>query len=121
MPTPLCELLKPRIDKKAGIIFLNKANRPYTSTKVVKKGLWPLCDALGIPRAGFHAFRHTHTTVLLEAGATPKVTQRQLRHADPRVTLDHYAHVIDSSHRDAVEKAATLLVPSVPKNQKWAM
>lgn len=120
IPAPLCELLKP-LNPKSGLLFLNKANRPYTSTKVVKKRLWPICDALGIPRAGFHAFRHTHTTVLLEAGATPKVTQRQLRHADPRVTLDHYAHVIESSHREAVEKAATFLVPSGPKNQKWTM
>jgi hypothetical protein len=56
-----------------------------------------------------------HTTVLLETGATPKVTQRQLRHADSRVTLDHYAHLIDSSHREAVEKAATFLDRSGPK------
>jgi integrase len=74
-----------------------------------------LCDALKIPRAGFHAFRHMHTTILLETGATPKVAQRQLRHADSRVTLDHYAHLIDSSHREAVERAAAFLDRSGPK------
>ena len=74
-----------------------------------------MCDALGIPRAGFHAFRHMHTTLLLDTGASPKVAQRQLRHADPRVTLEHYAHVVDSSHREAVEKLAANLVRSGPK------
>jgi hypothetical protein len=51
---------------------------------------------------------------LIQAG-TPKVTQRQLRHADPRVTLDHYAHLIDSSHREAAERAAAFSDRSGPK------
>jgi integrase len=101
--------------RREGLLFVNKVGRPYTAEKVVQKRLWPLCDALNIPRAGFHAFRHMHATVLLETGATPKVTQRQLRHADSRVTLDHYAHLIDSSHREAVEKAAGFLDRCGPK------
>ena len=38
-----------------------------------------------------------------------------LRHADPRVTLTHYGHLIDGSHREAVEKAAAFLDRSGPK------
>jgi integrase len=102
-------------DRRKALLFVNKTGRPYTAEKVVQKRLWPLCDALKIPRAGFHAFRHMHATVLLETGASPKVTQRQLRHADSRVTLDRYAHLIDSSHRDAVERAAAFLDRSGPK------
>jgi integrase len=113
----LAEMLRRIIGgRKDGLLFVNKAGRPYTSSgKVVQKRLWPLCDALKIPRAGFHAFRHMHATILLETGATPKVTQRQLRHADSRVTLDHYAHLIDSSHRQAVERAAAFLDRCGPK------
>jgi len=37
--------------------------RPYTSQKVVEYHLYPLLDALKIKRAGFHAFRHAHTTL----------------------------------------------------------
>jgi integrase len=113
----LAEMLRKVIgERREGLLFVNKAGRPYSSSgKVVQKRLWPLCDALKIPRAGFHAFRHMHTTILLETGATPKVAQRQLRHADSRVTLDHYAHLIDSSHREAVEKAATFLDRCGPK------
>ena len=102
-------------DRRDGLLFLNRAGKPYFSSSVVWKRLWPLCDALKIPRAGFHAFRHMHATILLETGATPKVTQRQLRHADSRVTLDHYAHLIDSSHREAVERAAAFLDRCGPK------
>ena len=73
-------------ERREGLLFINQAGRPYSSSgKVVQKRLWPLCDALKIPRAGFHAFRHMHATILLETGATPKVAQRQLRHADPEL------------------------------------
>ena len=114
----LAEMLRRFIgNRREGLLFVNRAGRPYTSSgKVVQKRLWPLCDALKIPRAGFHAFRHMHATVLLETGATPKVTQRQLRHADSRVTLDHYAHLIDSSHREAVERAAAFFGPLWTEN-----
>jgi integrase len=113
----LAEMLRKVIgERREGLLFVNKVGRPYTSSgKAVQKRLWPLRDALKIPRAGFHGFRHMHATILLETGATPKVTQCQLRHADPKVTLDHYAHVIESSHRDAVEKAAVFLDRSGPK------
>jgi len=102
-------------ERREGLLFLNRAGKPYFASSVVWKKLWPLCDALKIPRAGFHAFRHMHATALLDTGATPKVTQRQLRHADPRVTLNHYAHLIDSSHRKAVERAAAFLDRIGPK------
>jgi len=112
----LAEMLRNFIGgRREGLLFTNRKGKPYSSHAVVHKRLWPLCDALKIPRAGFHAFRHMHTTALLETGATPKVTQRQLRHADPRVTLTHYGHLIDSSHRLAVEKAAAYLDRSGPK------
>jgi integrase len=113
----LAEMLQKVIgERREGLLFINQAGRPYSSSgKVVKKRLWPLCDALKISRAGFHAFRHMHATILLETGATPKVAQRQLRHADSRVTLDHYAHLIDSSHREAVERAAAFLDRCGPK------
>jgi len=32
----------------------------------------PILDALKLPRCGFHAFRHTHSTLLINNGATPK-------------------------------------------------
>jgi integrase len=81
----------------------------------VEYNLWAILDALGIPRCGLHAFRHSHTALLLDTGATPKVTQRQLRHADARTTLEIYGHVVGDAHRAAVEKVASVLDLSGPK------
>ncbi len=105
-----------------GFLFVTRNQRPPSSNKVVEYRLWPILDALGIPRCGLHAFRHTHTALLLDSGATPKVVQRQLRHADARTTLQIYGHVVGDAHRDAVEKVATIVDPSGPQsssNSKW--
>jgi integrase len=98
-----------------GFLFVTRNRRPPSSNKVVEFGLWPVLDLLAIPRCGLHAFRHTHTSLLLDTGATPKVVQEQLRHADPRVTLGVYAHVLGDAHREAVEKVASVVFQSVPR------
>jgi len=101
-----------------GWLFVNRRGRPYSRDKVVARGLWPVLDVLTIPRCGLHAFRHFHSTTLLEVGAPPQVAQAQLRHSDARITLDIYSHVIPDSQRSAVERVAELLRPNAPKSQE---
>jgi integrase len=100
-----------------GFLFVTRNRRPPSSNKVVEYGLWPVLDLLAIQRCGLHAFRHTHTSLLLDSGASPKVVQEQLRHADPRVTLGVYAHVLGDAHREAVDKVASIVFQSVPKQK----
>jgi integrase len=111
IPGPLLDMLK-EYGCKSGLLFVNAYNRPFNAQKVVEKRLSPICETLRIPRAGFHAFRHMHTTLLFDTGASPKVAQRQLRHSDARLTLNVYAHLVEQSHRDAVEKVAERLFRS---------
>lgn len=92
-----------------GFLFVTRNGRPPSSNKVVEYHLWSILDALGIPRCGLHAFRHTHTALLLDSGATPKVAQRQLRHSDARTTLEIYGHVVGDADREAVEKVASIV------------
>jgi integrase len=66
-------------------------------------------------RAGFRAFRRAHASLLLEARATSAVTQAELRHADPKITLGIYGHVVGDAQRDAAEKAARKLEPKTPR------
>ncbi len=96
-------------------LFVTRNGRPPSSNKVVEYALWPILDALEIPRCGLHAFRHSHTALLLHSGATPKVVQRQLRHSDARTTLEIYGHVVGDAQREAVETVASYLDRSGPK------
>ena len=40
-----------------------------------------------------HGFRHTHCSLLFEAGATIKEVQERLGHENIQTTMDIYAHV----------------------------
>jgi hypothetical protein len=37
-----------------------------------------------------------------------------MRHAEARITLEHYAHVVDESQRQAVERVGEMLRPDSP-------
>jgi integrase len=93
----------------AGYLFATRNDRPPSSTNVVQRQLWPLRDSLRIPRCGLHAFRHTHSSLLVDSGAPMSVAQAQLGHADPNVTLGAYSHVVGDSWRVAVERIAGIL------------
>lgn len=44
-----------------------------------------------------HGFRHTHASLLFEAGATIKEVQERLGDLDIQTTMNVYAHVTDAS------------------------
>ena len=98
-------------------LFSNGRGKPYSANNVVQRKLWPILDTLRIPRCGLHAFRHTHSSMLLEMGAPPTVAQAQLRHSDPRITLGIYGHVIGEAQRNAAEKVAEVLRPNAPNSE----
>ena len=100
------------------LLFSNRRGNPYSENKVAQHRLWPILDALGIPRCGMHAFRHSHASLLVSSGASPKVTQAQLRHADVSTTMRVYAHVVGSEQRDAAEKVARLWTDVVKSERK---
>ena len=115
MPAVLAEHLRGYLTawkpNPEGFLFVTRNKRPVAANKVVEYGLWPVLDALNIPRAGMHAFLHCHASLLVDVGANPKVAQQQLRHADARITLNAYAHVIGDAQRQAVERVGEMLRP----------
>ena len=47
--------------------------------------------------------RHTHASLLLEAGVNPKIVSERLGHHSVAFTLDTYAHVLPGLQGDAAE------------------
>ncbi|HEM3484794.1 TPA: site-specific integrase [Streptococcus suis] len=67
---------------------------------------------IGIPRFTFHAFRHTHASLLLNAGISYKELQYRLGHATLAMTMDIYGHLSMDKEKEAVsyyEKAINSL------------
>jgi hypothetical protein len=60
--------------------------------------------AVGVPRIRFHDLRHTHATLLLEAGEHPKVVQERLGHSSNAITLDVNSHVTQGMQEGAAAR-----------------
>ena len=58
----------------------------------------------GLPHIRLHDLRHTHATMMLEAGVHPKVVSERLGHASIGITLDTYSHVLPGLQEAAAEK-----------------
>ena len=70
------------------------------------------CSEIDIPRFTFHAFRHTHASLLLNAGISYKELQYRLGHATLAMTMDIYGHLSADKEKEAVsyfEKAMNSL------------
>ena len=57
----------------------------------------------------FHALRHSYTSVMLQAGISPKVMQERLGHSDISMTLNVYAHTVPELNKAAGEKIDELI------------
>jgi integrase len=109
MPSALEPVLRNHIMRMkpnlAGYLFPTRdGSRPRSRDNVVRVGLKPVLQKLGIPSkdTGLHAFRHGLATQLVDASVSLSVLQKQMRHSDVATTLRIYTHAIPQSQRDAM-------------------
>jgi integrase len=63
--------------------------------------LAPAGVKLGLGRVGWHAFRHTYSSMLRELHVDVKVQQELLRHSDIRTTMNIYTQAVTEQKRAA--------------------
>jgi integrase len=63
----------------------------------------------GLPDLHFHDLRHTHASLLLQAGVNPKVVSERLGHSGVAITLDLYSHLLPGVAEDAAQRLERLL------------
>ena len=65
--------------------------------------------AANLPDIGFHGFRHTHTSLLINNDVNPKELQKRLGHANYSTTMDIYAHLYQDKDAEIAEKYESIL------------
>ena len=93
------------------LLFASRNQTPINPKNLLRRVLQPTCKKLGLPPVSWHSFRHTHATLLSEAGESLKTAQAILGHSDLETTLNVYTHAIPESQRRAVERVAGDFVP----------
>lgn len=97
--------------KPSSVVFAS-TTLLYASSDVRSKALKNRCKEIGIPPFNFHAFRHTHASLLLNAGISYKELQFRLGHSTISMTLDTYGHLSKDKEKESVtyfEKAINSL------------
>lgn len=85
-------------------IFKSSRNRGIVISYPVNKEIKRLCSITGISPFTIHALRDTFCTRAIESGVDPKTLQELMGHKDISVTMNIYAHVMDSTKIEAMNK-----------------
>jgi integrase len=99
------------------LVFSNRSGGALRESKLLRNVLQPAAEKAGLGRVTWHQFRHIHSSLLNDLKVPVKIAQEQLGHASVATTLNIYTHVVDASHRKAIEAVERELFPSVPKSE----
>lgn len=95
--------------KKEGYVFTYSDGVPLLSENVILR-MKRLAQKSGINKnITPHTFRHTHTSLLLEAGVGVKEIQRRLGHSNIQTTLNIYSHMTQEMEIKATNKFSELM------------
>lgn len=89
------------------LVFPARDGGPTRPTNL-SSGWADVAKAIGLPGITWHAPRHTHASMLIDAGIDIVKVAKRLGHADPSVTLRVYAHLFqrrDDKSAEAIDAA----------------
>lgn len=109
-------LMQQKTMLKLGYNFLNSdnllfstINNGYLSMSKPRQWNVAICKKYKLRRIKIHGFRHTHASLLFEAGASMNEVKARLGHADINTTMNIYTHVTDDQKKDTTNKLVRLL------------
>lgn len=97
-----------KIGKRESVLFSNFIHE-YPSSSKLKRRLLTHFKRAGVPNIGFHGFRHTHASLLLNSGIPYKELQYRLGHSTLSMTMDIYSHLSKENAKKAVSFYETAL------------
>lgn len=91
------------------LVFTTTVSNPLNPSNVRSRSFLVILVRADCPRIRFHDLRHTAATLMLSQGVQARVLQDVLGHADIRMTLGTYAHVLREQKREAAQKVDAFL------------
>lgn len=90
------------------LVFNNEQNEYLQPTKT-RKWIMYVQNKYKLNTITTHGLRHTHCSLLFEAGASLKEVQDRLGHSDVQTTMNIYAHVTKKAKEEAILKFASYI------------
>lgn len=97
-----------KLGRTETIVFSDFIHK-YPNNKTLSTRLNTRFKHAGVPNIGFHGFRHTHASLLLNSGIPYKELQHRLGHSTLSMTMDVYSHLSKENAKKAVSFYETAL------------
>ncbi|WP_134686488.1 site-specific integrase [Brevibacillus migulae] len=95
--------------KNHDLVVCTSLGTPVNSRNL-NRTFYDLMKKAGVKRIRFHDLRHTHASLMLLMGENVKVVSERLGHANSRITLDTYSHLLPNMQRDAAQNFDKLMM-----------
>ncbi|AIQ29316.1 integrase [Paenibacillus sp. FSL P4-0081] len=80
------------------------------NSRNLNRAFYDLIKKAKIRRISFHSLRHTHASLMLASGENVKIVSERLGHANIRITLDTYSHLLPNMQRNAAQNFDKLML-----------
>jgi len=94
--------------KNSNIVFSGSSGE-YLDKSHFRVSLKKFLKRYDLPAITVHGLRHTHASLLFEAGVEPKTISDRLGHANIQTTLDMYTHLNDNQRSDVADRLLKFL------------
>lgn len=99
-------------------LFCNVDGLPISENTLSQDVFKPLLKKAGLSeKFRLYDLRHTHATLLLQAGVHPKVVSERLGHSTIAITLDTYSHVLPNMQQEAALKLEAFAYTETPQSE----
>lgn len=94
--------------QKNQLVFSNASNE-FLQPTITRKWILQVQKKYNLELITTHGLRHTHCSLLFEAGVSIKAVQDRLGHTDIQTTMNIYAHVTNKTKEEAIQKFESYL------------
>ena len=91
------------------LLFATRTGKPLAPNNVLRRWVFPACQAHGLPRATWLTFRRTYASWAHDKGVALKIVAQVMGHTNVDTTANVYTQVLDGSVRAAAETVGTEL------------
>lgn len=85
------------------LLFNNASDNQHLYLSAPRNALSRICEKHNLEMINIHGFRHTHCSLLFEAGVPMKDVKERLGHSDIQTTMNIYTHVTQESRDKSAE------------------
>lgn len=110
---PLCESacgllsewrLAEKQSREDDLIFHTRSGKPISPNNILRRWVFPACDALDLPHATWLTFRRTYSSWAHDKNVPDKVVAELMGHTNVSTTLNVYTQVMQDSAKRAADR-----------------